>query len=115
MPTPDSATAQAQVDQAIDWLVKLRFDRPGPHTEQQFQQWLASHPHNALAWQRVSQLSDELAGLPKGLSRRTLDGSQRQRSRGGTITDDHQPVTPQRPHMTQRFHRREELMGILHP
>ncbi|RCL23613.1 iron dicitrate transport regulator FecR [Pseudomonas sp. AFG_SD02_1510_Pfu_092] len=80
MPTPDSAPAQAQVDQAIDWLVKLRFDRPGPHTEQQFQQWLASHPHNALAWQRVSQLSDELAGLPKGLSRRTLDGSQRQRS-----------------------------------
>ena len=80
MPTPDSAPAQAQVDQAIDWLVKLRFDRPGPHTEQQFQQWLASHPHNALAWQRVSQLSDELAGLPKGLSRRTLDGSLRQRS-----------------------------------
>lgn len=27
MPTPDSAPAQAQVDQAIDWLVKLRFDR----------------------------------------------------------------------------------------
>ena len=80
MPTPDSAPAQAQVDQAIDWLVKLRFDRPSAHTEQQFRQWLASHPHNPLAWQRVSQLGDELAGLPKDLSRRTLDGSQRQRS-----------------------------------
>ncbi|MFP3408895.1 FecR/PupR family sigma factor regulator, partial [Pseudomonas sp. SIMBA_065] len=45
MPTPDSAPAQAQVDQAIDWLVKLRFDRPSAHTEQQFRQWLASHPH----------------------------------------------------------------------
>ena len=79
MPTPDNAPAQAQVDQAIDWLVKLRFDSPCPRTEQQFQHWLASHPHNPLAWQRVSHLSDELAGLPKGLSRRTLDGSQRQR------------------------------------
>lgn len=76
---PEGAPAQAQVDQAIDWLVKLRFDSPGPRTEQQFQQWLASHPHNPLAWQRVSNLGDELAGLPKDLSRRTLDSSQRQR------------------------------------
>ncbi|UVL79241.1 FecR domain-containing protein [Pseudomonas putida] len=80
MPMHEPAPAQAQVDQAIDWLVKLRFDRPSARTEQQFQHWLASHPHNPLAWQRVSQLGDELAGLPKDLSRRTLDGSQRQRS-----------------------------------
>ncbi|MFV3291081.1 FecR domain-containing protein [Pseudomonas sp. NY11955] len=79
MPTPDGKPAQAQVDQAIDWLVKLRFDSPSPRTEQQFQRWLSSHPDNPLAWQRVSTLGEELAGLPKGLSRRTLDGSQRQR------------------------------------
>ncbi|MEN5034499.1 FecR domain-containing protein [Pseudomonas sp. TWI929] len=79
MPMPDDAPAQAQVDQAIDWLVKLRFDSPSSRTEQQFQHWLASHPHNPLAWQRVSDLNDELAGLPKDLSRRTLDSSQRQR------------------------------------
>ncbi|MFJ4154925.1 FecR domain-containing protein [Pseudomonas sp. NPDC089752] len=79
MPNSDRAPAQAQVDQAIEWLVKLRFDSPNPATEQQFQQWLARHPHNAQAWQRVSNLSDELAGLPNELSRRTLDGSQRQR------------------------------------
>ncbi|MFP3406122.1 fec operon regulator FecR [compost metagenome] len=80
MSTSDGAPAQAQVDQAIDWLVKLRFDSPSPRTERQFQQWLASHPHNPKAWQRVSNLSDELAGLPKALSRSTLDASQRQRS-----------------------------------
>lgn len=44
MPMPDGTPAQAQVDQAIDWLVKLRFDTPSPRTEQQFQHWLASHP-----------------------------------------------------------------------
>lgn len=79
MPSTDRAPAQAQVDQAIEWLVRLRFDTPSAHTEQQFQQWLAGHPHNAQAWQRVSNLSDELAGLPGPLSRRTLEGSQRQR------------------------------------
>lgn len=78
MPTPERIPAQGQVDQAIDWLVKLRFDEPSARTERQFQQWLASHPHNALAWQRVSTLSDELAGLPSDLSRRTLEGSRRQ-------------------------------------
>ncbi|HDS1737764.1 MULTISPECIES: FecR domain-containing protein [Pseudomonas] len=79
MPTPELNPAQTQVDQAIDWLVKLRFDEPSARTERQFQQWLASHPQNAQAWQRVSTLSDELAGLPGDLSRRTLEGSQRQR------------------------------------
>lgn len=79
MPTPDHHPAQSHVDQAIDWLVRLRFDTPSAKTEQQFQQWLASHPQNAVAWQRVSHLSDELAGLPSELSRRTLEGSRRQR------------------------------------
>lgn len=78
MPTPDEAPAQARVDQAIDWLVTLRFGSPGPDTEAQFQHWLTLHPHNSLAWQRVSNLGDELAGLPKDLSRRTLQGSERQ-------------------------------------
>ncbi|MDZ3993802.1 FecR domain-containing protein [Pseudomonas sp. Teo4] len=80
MPTSDNAPAQAQVDQAIDWLVRLRFDTPSPRTRQQFEQWLASHPHNERAWERVSNLSDELAGLPSELSRRTLEGRQRQRT-----------------------------------
>ncbi|MDF0730081.1 FecR domain-containing protein [Pseudomonas entomophila] len=79
MPTPERIPAQAQVDQAIDWLVKLRFDEPCARNEQQFQQWLASHPHNALAWQRVTRLGDELAGLPGELSRRTLASRQAQR------------------------------------
>ncbi|MEB5935117.1 FecR domain-containing protein [Pseudomonas mosselii] len=76
---PDQDPSQAQVDQAIEWLVKLRYDSPGPRTEQQFQRWLASHPRHALAWQRVSSLGDELASLPAELSRQTLAGSERRR------------------------------------
>ncbi|MBC3457128.1 FecR domain-containing protein [Pseudomonas mosselii] len=76
---PDQNPSQAQVDQAIEWLVKLRYDSPGPHTEQQFQRWLAGHPQHAQAWQRVSSLGDELASLPAELSRQTLAGSERRR------------------------------------
>lgn len=79
MPNTERNPAQAQVDQAVEWLVRLRFDNPSPRTEQQFQRWLAEHPQNAQAWERVSSLSDELAGLPSELARRTLDGRERQR------------------------------------
>ncbi|CRI59142.1 FecR domain-containing protein [Pseudomonas sp. CCOS 191] len=79
MPTPEQVPTQAQVDQAIEWLVKLRYDSPGPRTEQQFQRWLASHPQHAQAWQRVSSLGDELASLPAELSRQTLAGTERRR------------------------------------
>lgn len=70
---------QAQVDQAIEWLVRMRFSQPTARTEQRFRHWLQQHPHNIVAWQRVEAMSDELTGLPRELSRRTLDNSQRQR------------------------------------
>lgn len=73
----EPAPPQAQVDQAIAWLVKLRFDTPSPETHRAFEQWLGEHPHNAQAWLRVSNLSDELAELPNALSRNTLEGSRR--------------------------------------
>lgn len=38
----------------------------------------------------------------------------RQRRRRGTVADDHQPVTAQRAHVTERFHCGKELMGIFH-
>lgn len=79
MPNTEQSPAQTQVDEAIAWLVKLRFDEPNARLERQFQGWLQRHPLNALAWQRVSRMGEELAGLPSALSRRTLDHSQRQR------------------------------------
>ncbi|MBJ9976730.1 FecR domain-containing protein [Pseudomonas sp. S75] len=79
MPSAEPTPAQSQVDEAIAWLVRLRFDEPNPQRERQFQCWLAEHPHNTLAWQRVSSLGDSLAGLPGALSRRTLENTRRQR------------------------------------
>ena len=41
MPMHEHKPAQAQVDQAIDWLVKLRFGSPSPHAPEQFRQWVS--------------------------------------------------------------------------
>lgn len=76
--TPLDATV---VDQAIGWLVRLRFDRPDPATVQAFEQWLGQHPQHAQAWQRVATLGSEFNGLPPTLARQTLDGAKRQISR----------------------------------
>lgn len=79
MPNSERPLAQAHVDQAIEWLVQMRYNRPSAQTEQGFQRWLESHPHNALAWARVSAMSEEFGALPRDLSRQTLEGTQRRR------------------------------------
>lgn len=66
---------QETVDQAIDWMVRLRFSVPDARTRQGFQRWLDSHPNHALAWQRLDLMSNEFARLPPTLSRNTLTAS----------------------------------------
>lgn len=82
MSTSETAPLDATVvDQAIGWLVRLRFDRPDPATVQAFEQWLGQRPEHARAWQRVATLGSEFSGLPPTLARQTLEGAKRQISR----------------------------------
>ena len=67
--------APAVVDQAIDWLVRLRFNQADEQTQGDFQHWLQQHPEHQLAWQRVASLGDDFTGIPAQLARQTLDGS----------------------------------------
>lgn len=79
MSNSEAPLAQDNVDQAIEWLVRLRYNPPNAQTEQGFRRWLERHPHNALAWARVSAMSDEFGALPRDLSRKTLEATQRRR------------------------------------
>ncbi|PRA47395.1 MULTISPECIES: FecR domain-containing protein [Pseudomonas] len=67
----------ALVDQAIDWLVRLRFNQADEQTQGDFQHWLQQRPEHQLAWQRVASLGDDFAGIPAQLARQTLDSSHR--------------------------------------
>lgn len=75
MPTSERPDPQA-VDQAIEWLVRLKFDLPSAATSRDFQQWLQEYPQHQVAWRRVSSLSDEFAALPASASRRVLGAAQ---------------------------------------
>ncbi len=65
----------AIVDQAIHWLVRLRFNQADEQTQRSFECWLQLRPEHALAWQRVDALNDEFAGIPPGLARQTLNSA----------------------------------------
>lgn len=65
----------AIVEQAIQWLVRLRFNQADEQTQRTFEHWLQQRPEHALAWQRVETLGDEFAGVPPQLARQTLNGT----------------------------------------
>lgn len=81
MPTPDARA----VEQAIDWLVRLRFNHSDDTTREAFEQWLALRPENAQAWLRVTSLGDEFSSLPPGLAHSTLNGARQRISRRQTL------------------------------
>ncbi|WP_434700231.1 FecR domain-containing protein [Pseudomonas sp. D1-1] len=65
----------AIVEQAIQWLVRLRFNQADEQTQRTFEHWLQQCPEHVLAWQRVETLGDELSGVPAQLARQTLEGT----------------------------------------
>lgn len=67
----------AIVEQAIQWLVRVRFNQADEQTQRTFEHWLQQRPEHVLAWQRVEALGDEFAGVPAQLARQTLNGTER--------------------------------------
>lgn len=72
-PEPE-ALDPAIVEQAIQWLVRLRFNQADEQTQRTFEHWLQQRPEHGLAWQRVETLGDDFEGVPAQLARQTLDG-----------------------------------------
>ncbi|WP_434707393.1 FecR domain-containing protein [Pseudomonas sp. R1-1] len=65
----------AIVEQAIQWLVRVRFNQADEQTQRSFEHWLQQRPEHGLAWQRVETLGDDFEGVPSQLARQTLDGT----------------------------------------
>jgi transmembrane sensor len=65
----------AVVDQAIHWLVRLRFNPADEQTQSTFEHWLRQRPEHLLAWRRVEALGDDFVGIAPDLVRQTLKGS----------------------------------------
>lgn len=70
------------VDAAIDWCVKLDYNRAGSEARKAFESWLAADALHALAWQRVRSIQHRFDSLPPGLTRATLDAAAARRLKG---------------------------------
>ena len=77
MPTPDSHL----VDQAIQWMIKLRYNTADDASTAAFDQWLHTSEAHQQAWQRVATLNDDFNHLPAHVSRHALDGARQHISR----------------------------------
>lgn len=69
------------VDQAIQWMIKLRFNIADDATTAAFERWLETSGDHQQAWQRVSSMSDEFAQLPAQVGRHALQGARQRISR----------------------------------
>ncbi|MBI6978175.1 MULTISPECIES: FecR domain-containing protein [Pseudomonas] len=77
MPTPDSRL----VDQAIQWMIKLRYNTADDASTAAFEQWLHTSDAHQQAWHRVATLNDDFNHLPAHVSRHALDGARQHISR----------------------------------
>ncbi|WP_300632824.1 FecR domain-containing protein [Pseudomonas sp.] len=77
MPNPDPRL----VDQAIQWMIKLRFNSADDASTAAFEQWLHTSTAHQLAWQQVATMNDDFSQLPARISRQALDGARQRISR----------------------------------
>lgn len=71
------------VDAAIDWAIKLEFNRPSSATRAAFEHWLQAEPAHATAWQRVQSLKSDFAAVPRSLAMEALQAVDGKRKASG--------------------------------
>lgn len=83
----DSTVAMGQtlpdrvIDAAIAWSIRLEQGRATVRVRQEFERWLAADARHQQAWVRIGMLREDIAQVPAGLARQTL-----QNARSGATT-----------------------------
>lgn len=63
------------VDQAIEWMIKLRFNVADDASTAAFERWLQSSAEHQQVWQRVATMNDDFNHLPAQVGRHALNGA----------------------------------------
>lgn len=61
------------LEQAIQWSIRMVYNRPDPATCKAFEIWLSSDESHQLAWTRLQSLSSRFDGMPAAMGRRALE------------------------------------------
>lgn len=74
--------ADAQlVDQAIQWMITLRFNVADDAATVAFERWLHTSAEHQRVWQRVAAMNDDFSQLPAQVGRHALRGARQRISR----------------------------------
>lgn len=74
--------ADAQlVDQAIQWMITLRFNVADDAATAAFERWLHTSAEHQRVWQRVTAMNDDFSQLPAQVGRHALRGARQRISR----------------------------------
>ncbi|TFY86461.1 DUF4880 domain-containing protein [Pseudomonas kairouanensis] len=63
------------VDQAIQWMITLRFNVADDASTAAFERWLQSSAEHQQVWQRVASMNDDFNHLPAQVGRHALNGA----------------------------------------
>ncbi len=69
------------VDQAIKWMIKLRFNVADDASTAAFDRWLHTSAEHQQVWQRVATMNDDFNQLPAQVGRHALQGARQRISR----------------------------------
>ena len=69
------------VDQAIQWMITLRFNVADDASTAAFERWLQSSAEHQQVWQRVASMNDDFNHLPAQVGRHALNGARQRISR----------------------------------
>lgn len=69
------------VDQAIQWMIKLRFNVADDASIAAFDRWLHTSAEHQHVWQRVATMNDDFNQLPAQVGRHALQGARQRISR----------------------------------
>lgn len=69
------------VDQAIQWMITLRFNVADDASTAAFDRWLHTSAEHEQVWQRVATMNDDFSQLPAQVGRHTLRGARQRISR----------------------------------
>ncbi|MER2019272.1 FecR domain-containing protein [Pseudomonas simiae] len=76
-----SKTDAQLVDQAIQWMITLRFNVADDASTAAFERWLHTSAEHQRVWQRVTAMNDDFNHLPAQVGRHALRGARQRISR----------------------------------
>lgn len=72
-----TAPGDALLEEAADWVIRLRYEPADAVTGRAFERWLAQGEAHARAWARAEQVLGAFDGLPAPIGHRVLRATMR--------------------------------------